>query len=47
MILKAQGAGLRPGDLWKCLRDIAAEHTGQHAGQISYFSPFIRQSVKR
>jgi len=47
MMLKAHGAGLRPGDVWESLRAIAADHTGLSADAIRPDSPFIQQKVKR
>jgi len=47
MMLKAHGAGLRPGDVWESLRAIAADHTGLSADAIRPDSPFIQQKMKR
>jgi hypothetical protein len=47
MILKAHGAGLRPGELWNCLQELAADHSGIPADAITPDCLFLRQKVKR
>ncbi len=34
MMLKAHGAGLRPGDIWLSLRTMAASESGMNANEI-------------
>ena len=46
MILKAQGAGLRPGAIWESLRELAADESGVPADEIFPDTPLIWQKVK-
>lgn len=47
MMLKAHGAGLRPGDLWESLRAVASDHSGLPIDEIAADTPFIQQKMKR
>jgi hypothetical protein len=46
MMLSAQGAGIRPGDIWLSVRDLAAEQCGIPAETIFPDTPHISQKVK-
>ena len=46
MMLKAHGAGLRPGDLWESLRAVAVDHTGLAADNIAPDTSFIQRKAK-